>query len=404
MIPKSPYETFTIDTKKLLNNYSFALEFIDENLGSEISPLIEESLEQPHAFPTLEFWNRKLNEFFKPKSVINDFLFVKLLEIGAFYQGYKKGTMDKEEKENIVAFPRISSYNINKQDFFSENQVTTNFDSTFCFVIPVHIRNTKALRFFQRMLSSVLDQIVPPSQIIVIDDGSPIEIDSSKFIHDKIFIHRSNKQRGPAYSRNLGAEIACEEQYDIIVFSDYDIVLPNNWTKILIDVLEQQKGDLISGINYSYGNTWWDWYHNVNGTLNGRAYRHSQNLLYATTAALAVKSSVFEKIQFNEHFQDAAGEDIDFCLRAIQNNFQIYLARDLRTKHDYGYTGILFDDLKLFFSRFSRYGSAEPLLSFLHPNYHSKFYNSIGLSIYQSFVQSAIPDFPFVEVNHSSSQ
>lgn len=116
--------------------------------------------------------------------------------------------------------------------------------------------------------------------------------------------------------RNKGGIIALEEGYGTIVFSDFDVFFTPNWTSELCHIIDEHNPPILSGVNLALGTTWWDFYHDVNGTLNGRCFINTNDLLFVTTATLAVKSEVFEKIQFNTAFNDAAGEDIDFCLRA----------------------------------------------------------------------------------------
>ena len=119
----------------------------------------------------------------------------------------------------------------------------------------------------KRMLSSLLNQKLLPTNIIVIDDASPMKIDLSDFIHKKVQLEKSKKRHGPAFSRNLGARIALEEGFNVIVFSDYDLFFPRNWIWILNQALRQNSGDLLSGVNLAFGETWWDWYHEMTLSL-----------------------------------------------------------------------------------------------------------------------------------------
>lgn len=364
--------------------------FTDVKLNLPILKSIKECLEQPFAISTLDYWNQKLQYFNNARIIRQDFLLTKLLELGAFHLGYLQGEnyspgIRKNDKT-------LNNETINKPWLHNRDYKSNEFISDICFVIPIHLQNSKALGMFVRLLFSLLDMYHPPSQIIVINDGSPIEINLHQSIKEKILLKRFSKRRGPAFSRNRGAEIACDLGYDFIVFSDYDMIFLKNWTTILIRALRGNNRDIISGTNHSFGKTWWDWYHNVNGSLNGRIFRDSRFLLYATTAALAVKSKVFDKITFNEKFTDAAGEDIDFCLQARRKGLRIAFNESLVARHDYGYTGSLLNDVEIFISRFIRYGSSEPLLSSIHPDYCTDFYRTNEISIMKPIL---IPKSPF---------
>jgi GT2 family glycosyltransferase len=84
-----------------------------------------------------------------------------------------------------------------------------------------------------------------------------------------------------------------------------------------------------------------------------------------------VPRGVFEDgIRFSTDFHDAAGEDIDFCLRARQNGHSIVAADHVPVVHDYGYTNVEAADWATFKARFQRYGAGEWQLLQRHPWYH----------------------------------
>jgi GT2 family glycosyltransferase len=91
-----------------------------------------------------------------------------------------------------------------------------------------------------------------------------------------------------------------------------------------------------------------------------------------------VPRGVFEDgITFSTDFHYAAGEDIDFCLRARQCGHPIVAADHVAVVHDYGYTNVEGADWATFKARFQRYGAGEWQLLQRHPWYHHALDSSI---------------------------
>ncbi len=404
-IPHVIQSTTTLDRKreeikKLLTAYSPVLRGIRKQFGPQITTAIVECINLPNVLATLEYWERKLRTIPRKNFNKQDFLFSKLLEMGAFYLGAKNmvKTLKKELKQ-ILRTPKLSEKCRSIRSIQSKNCVTCSKNgetsgNEICFVIPAHVRNTNANRMFNRMLISLARQEHPPSQVIIIDDASLEPLVIPKSIFPKLVLRKSKEVRGPAFSRNWGAELALEGDYDFVVFADSDMVFPKDWIKRLKGAVLTRKGDIFSGLNLAYGNTWWDFYHDANGTLNGRVYVNRRELFFATTATLIVKATVLERIQFNEIFETAAGEDIDFCLQARNLGFKIVLVDELRVKHDYGYKNLPHDDLEIFLKRCVRYGSAEPLLVALHSCYYAELSKTREISVLEGWYSKDIPDFP----------
>lgn len=369
----------------LIINKHFSLKLIEKQLDFKFYSMIMDLICHPNVIQTLKYWKQKLEHFKIHNQVINDFLITKLLEICAF----KAGIASSMEQGKINQKTSLNEYFT--QLAFNRSKIA---NVPFCFVVPVFICNKRMLEMLQRMLISLYDQINSVFEIFLIDDGSPFPIHIPEHVKAEITMIRMESRSGPARARNIGTQQALENGYDVIIFADYDLIFPANWTKNLTQFIAKNEGDIFSCILRSYGNTWWDFYHDINGTLNGRLFNRFNEMMFATTAALAVKSGVLQQTHFNTNFINAAGEDIDFCLQARASGHSIVLLEDLYAYHDYGYINIPSIDVKTFFDRSCRYGSAESKLSVLHKNYYADLSETIEIPSMNFNVKNRIPNFP----------
>jgi glycosyltransferase involved in cell wall biosynthesis len=274
----------------------------------------------------------------------------------------------------IIAFKRHSSKQNNKKfqyvDFPQAIQNNISDSPTISIVVPTYIKNQKDITDIENLLQSIEKQTIKPSNVIIIDDCSPIQYDFPQFIT----FFRQEQNAGPAKSRNKGKNLAVEMKSDIIAFTDSDCILSENWIAIIIKSFEEFKDfQILSGNTISYDKNWFGTYHNVNGTLNGRKFKDSDRLLYGTTANLAITQQVAVQCSFNEKFPLAAGEDIELCFRANQGGFAVKHIPQMIIFHNYGYTKKLWRNLKSFSRQFKRYGQGEAVLVKEIPEYYAYF-------------------------------
>jgi len=182
--------------------------------------------------------------------------------------------------------------------------------------------------------------------------------------------------KGPASARNAGIEKSLEAGVDLVIFMDDDVVDPIDQTFELVCKNSVQGKNLVSPKFKSYGSTCFDYFHDIDGTLNGVYERDDtyRNLVYGTTCVMITPKGILEEgLRFDEDFPLAAGEDIDFCIRARANGHKIRAIDKLVIKHDYGYDKPE-ESLKKFVSRFVRYGEGNRLIKERHP----EFFNSLN--------------------------
>ncbi len=299
----------------------------------------------------LDYWYEKLRHH----PFRNKFLLTKLLEVIVFkFYGASKSSSPIFEE---VPLPQRQRQSI------PENP-------TFSLVIPVFLRTAKDGNKLEALFQSIKELNPGPDHVIVVDDSSPIKFNYPKNFH----LIEQEQNLGPAAARNAGKNKALEFNSEVIGFTDSDCLLTSNWVSEVMKVFSQDKFcSIISGHTRSFDKNWFGKYHDLNGTLNGRKFKESQNLLYGTTANLAIGAPIARVLDFNEHFPSAAGEDIEFCVKAILSGFAIRFNPQMVVFHNYGYNKNILHNGLCFFRQFKRYGEGERRLLEVIPGYYHLF-------------------------------
>lgn len=188
----------------------------------------------------------------------------------------------------------------------------------------------------------------------------------------KVESYSTAKRLGPAEARNIGLNEGFGKGHSDALLIDCDVKMEEENLNQLIKSFSKKPSAIACPLVRSLGSTWLDHYHNLSGTLNGRYLKTSNemNLLFGTTSCMFIPKKIWDnKIMFCPDFSEAAGEDIDFCLRVIFAGFQI-AALNVNVLHWYGYNGNDKHDWTSFLSRFERYGRGERLLTIKHPYHH----------------------------------
>lgn len=273
----------------------------------------------------------------------------------------------------VFTFKSYSGYYNNKHNYFDfttprKNNVPDN--PKVSIVIATYLKSDKDKQDLSNLIQSIEKQNLKPSEVIVIDDCSPINYT----FPDNLKVEKLQKNSGPAKARNLGKKIALDNASDVIAFTDTDCILSENWISIITQsFIDNKNFQILSGDTPAFDKGWFGTYHNINGTLNGRQFKNSDRLLYGTTANLAITREVAEQIDFNENFPIAAAEDIEFCFNASKQGFAIKYLPTMTVFHNFGYNGQLFKNLKRFREQFKKYGQGEKMLLKVIPNYYAYF-------------------------------
>ncbi|KAG9293891.1 hypothetical protein G9A89_019229 [Geosiphon pyriformis] len=274
---------------------------------------------------------------------------------------------------------------------------------TVAVIVPTLLNTEKDMSQLKRLLESLAWQSRVPNIVIVVDDGSKLIYKESEIRPDgydlSIEVLRLKINMGPAAARNRGVRLATKYNPLLVMFTDHDCIPESDWIQVGINAFCQSKQTfgnenfILSGQTRSYENTWFDFYHNIFGTLNGRYLPHDNNsLLYGTTCNLAIPFCLALRVPFEEDFKNAGFEDIDLCVRARKMGARTWFVVDMKVIHDFGYLGPpkvekddgelitaqegnweqfkrFFHNLRRFWLQFCRYGEWEPLMNAKHPEY-----------------------------------
>ncbi|MBE0662285.1 MAG: glycosyltransferase family 2 protein [Bacteroidales bacterium] len=225
-------------------------------------------------------------------------------------------------------------------------------------IIPCYIKTKWDINCLTRLLESVQNQTLQFEKVLVIDDFSPFE-----YKLDIPFIEhiRLTENGGPAKARNVGIDKALSQNAKHIFFTDHDCILDFQWNEQMSDFLEKTEFAAVGGMTFSYGKTLYDYYHDINGTLNGKwLLPDKKELWYMPSLNFGIKSFVAEDFAFDERFPTAAGEDVDLCLR-MRSKYKIGFCPKAKLWHDFGYKSTL-TGFRRFVNLFKKYKSSSATL------------------------------------------
>ncbi|NOZ47168.1 MAG: glycosyltransferase family 2 protein [Chlorobi bacterium] len=225
-------------------------------------------------------------------------------------------------------------------------------------IIPCYIKTKWDIDCLNRLLISVQKQTQQFDKVYVIDDSSPMDYTLD---FDFIEYKKLSENGGPAKARNIAIEMALLQEAQYLFFTDHDCILDNQWNEQMTSFLHNTEFGAVGGMTYSYGKTLFDYYHDINGTLNGKwLLPHRKELWYMPSLNFGMKSFVANQFYFDERFPTAAGEDVDLCLR-LRSKYKIGFCPKAKLWHDYGYRNTL-TGFKRFVKLFKKYKSSSATL------------------------------------------
>ena len=225
-------------------------------------------------------------------------------------------------------------------------------------IIPCYIKSIWDIQCLNRLLVSVRDQDLPFERVYLIDDASPQQYPAEFDFVDKI---RLSENGGPARARNIGIQRALDRGAQQLFFTDHDCILDKSWNRNMSHFLQSTSFGAVGGMTHSYGSTLLDYYHDINGTLNGKwLLPERKELWYMPSLNFGMKAEAAMKFTFDERFPTAAGEDVDLCLR-LRSQYKIGFCAEAKLWHDYGYKSTL-TGLKRFVGLFMKYKSSSATL------------------------------------------
>lgn len=225
-------------------------------------------------------------------------------------------------------------------------------------IIPCYLKTDWDSFALTRLLNSVQSQTLPFDKVIIIDDASPYRFNTNNDNADYIVLTSNG---GPARARNIGINLALSNNAKYLMFTDHDCILDKDWNLNMTNFLQKTDFGAVGGMTYSYGNTLYDYYHNINGTLNGKwLLPEKKELWYMPSLNFAMKDEVANEFCFDERFPNAAGEDVDLCLR-LRSKYKIGFCPTAILWHDFGYKSTL-TGFKKFIDLFIKYKSSSATL------------------------------------------
>ena len=225
-------------------------------------------------------------------------------------------------------------------------------------IIPCYVKSSWDLACLNRLLGSVQEQSVPFDHVYLVDDASPVPCSAASDLVDHI---RLPSNGGPARARNVGIERALASGAGHLLFTDHDCVLDRSWNEHMTRFLQTTSFGAVGGMTSSWGSTLLDYYHDINGTLNGKWLLPARKeLWYMPSLNFGMKAEVAKEFTFDERFPTAAGEDVDLCLR-LRSKYRIGFCADAKLRHDYGYRSTL-AGLRRFVRLFMKYKSSSATL------------------------------------------
>jgi GT2 family glycosyltransferase len=225
-------------------------------------------------------------------------------------------------------------------------------------IVPCYIKSSWDLDCLRRLLSSVASQTVPFEHVYLVDDASPLRspVDADLVDHIRLPVNG-----GPARARNVAIEKALASGTEHLLFTDHDCVLDRAWNEEMSNFLKSTSFGAVGGMTRSRGTTLLDYYHDINGTLNGKwLLPGKKELWYMPSLNFGMKAEVARDFTFDERYPTAAGEDVDICLR-LRSKYRIGFCAGAKLWHDFGYSSTL-TGLRRFVGLFMKYKSSSATL------------------------------------------
>ena len=209
--------------------------------------------------------------------------------------------------------------------------------------------------FVGELITTILQGTETPGEIIVIDqsDARDEQLDAIAAEHKRVVVHRLSPSRGVSAARNEGIRTA---RYDVIAFMDDDVLPTTTWLATLVSTLVEAGGrTLVTGqVRSGKPEARGGFAPSLNPEAQPAVYegRSAANILWTNNMAM-FRSVVDEIGFFDERLGPGrkrfpAGEDNEFCFRALEAGYRIVYQPEAIVYHrawrpDADYLGVRWD-------------------------------------------------------------
>ncbi|EJB8413273.1 glycosyltransferase family 2 protein [Acinetobacter baumannii] len=180
------------------------------------------------------------------------------------------------------------------------------------------------------------------TDIFIVDNHSSnkheIKFDS------RVELYRLDKNYGIAYAQNIGIQKAIKNKYDYIVLFDQDSNVEHNFIDLMLSSYDELKSQKVACISPRFYNDEYDFYYNsLRINKYGLRERVSlQNIKESIAVSLVISSGSFIVVNALKEigpmkdcfFIDAV--DTEWCFRALDRGFKIFISNKVVMKHTIG--------------------------------------------------------------------
>jgi len=182
-------------------------------------------------------------------------------------------------------------------------------------VIPVYNEQ----EFLTDCLDSIKNQIIQPSEVIVVDNNSSDQ--SLKIVkrYPKVKVIHENRQ-GIFHARTLGFDQA---KGDLLVRIDADTILPTNYIQTVIKIFNDQNFDAVTGSIAYYDCLWPELSYKIDGLIRSNLARLLNKSMFLYGSNMVIRKDAYLKVKPELHADHCFHEDIDLALHCQKNKLII---------------------------------------------------------------------------------